>query len=120
MGRNISECLARLGAPVRLLSVVGSDAFGSAVLSSLKDLSIVRTVYSTLCVCVLTMHGKLQWCDLVLGFGQESHVTAEEGLHTAVYSALLNESGGLVAAVSDMDCFNAITPALVKQWVALL
>lgn len=42
VGRNISEVLARLGAPVKLVSAVGSDAFGGSLRASFKTLGIVR------------------------------------------------------------------------------
>ncbi len=37
---------------------------------------------------------------------------------TAVYSALLNETGNLVAAVADMDCFHSITPEFIERYEA--
>jgi hypothetical protein len=42
-------------------------------------------------------------------------VESTPGLRTAVYSALLNEEGGLVAGVADMECFSAITPEVVQR-----
>jgi hypothetical protein len=37
-------------------------------------------------------------------------------VRTAVYSALLNESGNMVAAIADMDCFDSITPEFVARY----
>ncbi len=73
VGRNIAACLGLLGAPVRLVSAVGDDAFGDEALRVTAacgaDVSAVRRV---------------------------------PGGATGTYTALLDSRGELVAAVSDM------------------
>ena len=73
VGRNVAACLGLLGAPVRLVSVVGTDAFGDEVLRVTArcgaDVSGVRRVAG----------------------------------RTGTYTALLDDRGELVAAVSDMS-----------------
>jgi hypothetical protein len=52
-------------------------------------------------------------CRVVL---QEAAFEVQSEGHTAVYSALLNETGNLVAAIADMDGFKAITPEFVYRY----
>jgi pseudouridine kinase len=72
VGRNIAACLGLLGAPVRLVSAVGDDAFGEEVLRATAacgtDVSAVRQVRG----------------------------------RTGTYTAVLDHQGELVSAVSDM------------------
>lgn len=72
VGRNIAACLGLLGAPVRLVSAVGDDAFGDEALRVTAacgaDVGAVRRVPGA----------------------------------TGTYTALLDDRGELVAAVSDM------------------
>ena len=42
VGRNIAECAARLGVPVRFVSVIGADVPGHALKDSFRELNIVR------------------------------------------------------------------------------
>ncbi|MBI4901061.1 MAG: carbohydrate kinase family protein [Actinobacteria bacterium] len=86
VGRNIAACLGLLGAPVRLVSAVGEDAFGDEALRVTAacgaDVSAVRRV---------------------------------PGAATGTYTAVLDDAGELVAAVSDM----AVVDALVLETVHL-
>ncbi|GAB3031636.1 carbohydrate kinase [Nocardioides flavus (ex Wang et al. 2016)] len=72
VGRNIAACLGLLGAPVRLVSAVGDDAFGEEALRVTAecgaDVAAVRRVPGA----------------------------------TGTYTAVLDDRGELVAAVSDM------------------
>lgn len=78
VGRNIAACLGLLGAPVRLVSAVGDDAFGDEALrvtaASGVDVGAVRRVPG----------------------------------RTGTYTALLDSHGELVAAVSDMAIVDAL------------
>ncbi len=61
-GANSSYCLARLGVPVRLLSVVGPDAFGTQLAAILSDAGvdisqITRTAAPTATSVVLVQSG---------------------------------------------------------------
>ena len=79
VGRNIASCLGLLGAPVRLVSAVGRDAFGDEALrvtaSCGADVGAVRRV---------------------------------PGAATGTYTAVLDHRGELVAAVSDMAVVDAL------------
>ena len=85
VGRNIAACLGLLGAPVRLVSAVGDDAFGAEALRVTAacgaDVSAVRRAPGA----------------------------------TGTYTAVLDDRGELVAAVSDM----AIVDQLVLETVHL-
>ncbi|HSF36775.1 MAG TPA: carbohydrate kinase family protein [Nocardioides sp.] len=85
VGRNIASCLGLLGAPVRLVSAVGDDAFGDEALRVTAacgaDVSAVRRAPGA----------------------------------TGTYTAVLDDRGELVAAVSDM----AIVDRLVLETVHL-
>ena len=78
VGRNVAACLGLLGAPVRLVSAVGEDAFGDEALRVTAacgaDVSAVRRV---------------------------------PGAATGTYTAVLDSHGELVAAVSDMAIIDA-------------
>jgi len=78
VGRNIAACLGLLGAPVRLVSAVGDDAFGDEALRVTAacgaDVAAVRRVAGA----------------------------------TGTYTAVLDDRGELVAAVSDMAVVDAL------------
>ena len=78
VGRNIAACLGLLGAPVRLVSAVGDDAFGDEALRVSAacgvDIGAVRRVPGS----------------------------------TGTYTALLDDRGELVAAVSDMAAIDSL------------
>lgn len=78
VGRNIAACLGLLGAPVRLVSAVGDDAFGEEALRVTAacgaDVGAVRRVPGA----------------------------------TGTYTAVLDDRGELVAAVSDMAVVDAL------------
>lgn len=79
VGRNVAACLGLLGAPVRLVSAVGQDAFGDEVLRVTAacgvDVGAVRRV---------------------------------PGARTGTYTAVLDDAGELAAAVSDMAVVDAL------------
>ena len=78
VGRNVAACVGLLGAPVRLVSAVGADAFGDEVLRVTAacgaDVSAVRRVPGP----------------------------------TGTYTALLDDRGELLAAVSDMSAVDGM------------
>ena len=78
VGRNIAACLGLLGAPVRLVSAVGDDAFGDEALRVTAacgvDIGAVRRVPGA----------------------------------TGTYTAVLDDRGELVAAVSDMAAVDGL------------
>jgi pseudouridine kinase len=85
VGRNIAANLAQLGARVALISAVGHDASGSDILAATAKAGV-------------DVSNCLQ--------GEFS---------TGTYCALLDNSGELVGAVSDMEAVKAITPDIVDS-----
>lgn len=83
VGRNIAHNLARLGAKVSLVSVVGNDAHGSAVL------------------------------DETARAGVDVSRVARSSINTGSYVALLDHDGELITALNDMRCVEDITTAVV-------
>ena len=79
VGRNVAACLGLLGAPVRLVSAVGQDAFGDEVL---------RVTAA---------------CGVDVG-----SVRRVPGARTGTYTAVLDDAGELAAAVSDMAVVDAL------------
>ncbi|KAE9051473.1 hypothetical protein PR003_g6401 [Phytophthora rubi] len=79
VGRNIAECLHRLRLDPLLVSSVGNDAPGSVLLENLKRLGL-----------------------------DTSGITVSDKLATAVYSAVLDSTGDMDAAIADMSAFEAI------------
>ncbi|KAH7478888.1 hypothetical protein KRP22_011054 [Phytophthora ramorum] len=79
VGRNIAECLHRLRLDPLLVSSVGNDTSGSVLLENLKTLGL-----------------------------DTSSVHVSDKLPTAVYSAVLDSTGDMDAAIADMSAFEAI------------
>ena len=83
VGRNIAHNLARLGASVALISVVGDDAHGVALIEATR-----RT-------------------------GVEISRMSKTGPATGSYVAMLDHDGELLMAVNDMRAVELITPHMV-------
>jgi len=79
VGRNISECMARLGARVQLISAVGGDSLGDELLEASSSIGI-----------------------------DVSGVTQVADARTGTFSGLLDGRGDLVGAVVDMGVYSAI------------
>jgi pseudouridine kinase len=90
VARNIAENLARLGAPVALMTAVGSDAAGAALLVHAQDAGI--DTGATL---------RLQ--------------DASSGTYTAV----LDGGGDMLVALADMALYDALTPDWLATRAAL-
>lgn len=78
VGRNIAACLGLLGAPVRLVSAVGDDAFGDEVLR------------------------------VTAACGADVGAVRRAPGATGTYTAVLDDRGELVAAVSDMEIIDQL------------
>jgi pseudouridine kinase len=83
VARNVAENLARLGRGVRMLSRVGDDEVGRAVVSHLQSLSIDTSLVTT------------------------------SPQPTASYTAILQPNGELVLGLADMAVYDEITPELL-------
>lgn len=86
VGRNIAENLARLGHSVTLVSAVGDDAAGAELLRGLEAVGV-----------------DTQFC------------LRAAGRSTSHYLCILDRSGGLHAAVSDMEVLEALGPAEITE-----
>lgn len=86
VARNVAENLARLGAPVRLLSAVGDDAAGRALLDELQALGVDVTASLRLA-----------------------------GQATGSYTAVLDPKGAMVLALAEMAVTEALTPEFLQQ-----
>lgn len=86
VARNVAETLARLEKSVGLVSLVGEDEAGRAVLHHLTDLGV-----------------------------EVSQTVVSSISNTAEYAAILDEAGGLHIAMAAMDAFEAITPAVLEN-----
>lgn len=110
-GRNIAEVAARLGvAPVALVTSLGDDWAAKG---------IAQHCAGQLGVHVLTVHAEAASAASAasatpaLSSSSTAPQLSPAAARTPVYSALLDEAGELVAAVADMDAFDALTPAAV-------
>ena len=90
VGRNIAENLARLGAPVALLSVVGDDDAGTRLIEGSTAAGI----------------------DMSL-------VTRAKG-NTGTYAVVIDRHGEMVIGVADMRLIDAITPRFIARHKAQL
>jgi pseudouridine kinase len=84
VARNIAENLARLGTPVALLTAVGNDSSGAALLAHAESAGIAT-------------HGALRLDDAASG----------------TYTAVLDANGDMVVALADMALYDRLTPAFV-------
>ena len=91
VGRNIAENLSRMGVPVVMLTVVGDDAYAKEIQKNCRELGI----------------------DL-------SHSLTAPGQRTSAYLCLNDADGEIVAAVSDMDIYQRITPAFLESRLELM
>jgi len=81
VGRNLAECLARLGLKPVFVSAIGTDPLGVMMLKHCEEVNMVtRGIYT-------------------------SKVN-----HTGTYSAILSQNGEFHVAVGDMDIHKVITP----------
>lgn len=85
VARNVAECLARLGASVRIITAIGDDDGGHALARSFAGTGI-----------------------------DAGSVMTVEGGTTAEYTAALWE-GELFAGFADMEIFDALTPEVVAE-----
>lgn len=81
VARNIAENLARLGAPVALITAVGNDASGRALLAHAEDAGI-------------DTRGALRL----------------DGASSGTYTAVLGQDGEMVVALADMALNDRLTP----------
>jgi pseudouridine-5'-phosphate glycosidase/pseudouridine kinase len=88
VGRNIAECLARMGDPPLLLAAVGADDFGRS----------------------------LRAACAALGMPPEGLVEDGAGRGTAVYAASLDDRRELVTAVADMGVMNALDAGIMQRF----
>lgn len=85
VGRNIAENLAYLDVHVQLISAVGSDLYGDQIMESCQSIGIDTA--------------------LMKRFGD---------YRTSVYMQVMNDSGQLEMAISDMDIMMHITPKVLE------
>ena len=86
VARNVAENLARLGQSVSIITSVGCDASGTAILAQAEEAGIdVRAV------------------------------ACHEDCATGTYLAVINPSGDLALALDDMEILKTIRPAAIRQ-----
>ena len=81
VARNIAENLARLSAPVSLLTVIGDDSSGKALLEHAEAAGI-------------DVRGTLRL----------------QGVCTGTYTAVLDDHGEMMLALADMELYDTLTP----------
>lgn len=86
VARNVAENLARLGTPVRLVSAVGDDAAGEALLATLARTGV-----------------------------DVERVRPRPDLPTGSYTAVLDHAGDLVIGVADMAAVESLPPADIDE-----
>ena len=86
VARNVALNLARLGRPAKLVSVLGDDRDGDALVAELRT------------------HG----VDC-------QHAAQLEGRATASYTALLDAAGELLCGLADADIYEALTPQRLES-----
>jgi pseudouridine-5'-phosphate glycosidase/sugar/nucleoside kinase (ribokinase family) len=119
VGRNIAEGLARLGTHPLLLTAVGDDAFGDQLLSHAASLQGEMGVGS---YRYGGKGGGESGGEGGGGFGGSggvcgidvSRVLRVSGERTATYTAVMDHTSDLIAAIADMDVHRHVTPEYVR------
>lgn len=91
VGRNIAEACGRLGAEVKLLSAVGSDAYGDLIMKNTRQSGV-----------------------------DVSRVHVDHIIPTSAYLALLDARGDMLYGVNDMAAIKAVTPQYLKAHHGLI
>ncbi len=91
VGRNIAENLARLGAPVTMISAVGNDYFGQMILQSCKDAGI----------------------DI-------SGIDVIPNARSSSYLVLTDSDGDMLAAISDMHIIKQLEADFILRHADIL
>ena len=91
VARNVAESLARLGVEVGLVSILGQDEAGDALLGDLRRLGV-----------------------------DVSAVARAEDERTGEYVAVVAPNGDLFVGLADMEIFSLLTPAHIERAAALL
>jgi pseudouridine kinase len=86
VGLNVARDLARLGLRVRLVTRVGADHEGEAIIAAAAADGV-----------------------------ESSSIGVVTGSRTATYRAAFDNEGGLIVGIADMDIFDDICPAVVRQ-----
>jgi pseudouridine kinase len=86
VARNVAENLVRLGVPVGLITAVGTDAAGAALLAHAEGLGI-------------DTRGVLRLADAATG----------------TYTAVLDQDGEMAVALADMALYDRVTPDFVAS-----
>lgn len=86
VGRNIAECLSRMGADPFLISSVGKDHQGEMILTNMTNL------------------------------GMDTRGIFISDLPTASYSIVADQSGELIMAVGDMENHDGVSPETLKNF----
>jgi len=119
VGRNIAEGLARLGAHPLLLADVGDDAFGDQLLSHAASLQGEMGVGSYRYGGEGGSESGGEGGGGVGGSGgvcgiDVSRVLRVSGERTATYTAVMDHTSDLIAAIADMDVHRHVTPEYVR------
>lgn len=91
VGRNIAECLAGLCTPVKLITVLGRDAFGLMIEEDARSKGI-----------------------------KTESIVWEEDLATSIYISLHDQEGDMACAVNDMGNIERLTPQRLRNFEAEL
>lgn len=86
VGRNIAENLVRLGVNTRLITAIGDDIYGMKILNECRDIGI----------------------DL-------EHSLKLKGYDSSVYMSILDSSGDMHLAISQMDILDNMSIDFIKQ-----
>lgn len=86
VARNVAENIARLEMEASLVSILGNDENGRAVLADLASLRV-----------------------------DTRHVAISQDHATAEYVAILQPDGGLAVGLADMAIFDALTPSMLHE-----
>jgi len=94
VGRNVAEAMARLHRQPVMVTHVGRDSLGDALVENMRATGITPALARDVC---------------------PEHTPSDS--RTGVYNAVLDEAGDLVAAIADMEAFDHVAPHTVQACV---
>ncbi|KAK3535667.1 hypothetical protein QTP70_019733 [Hemibagrus guttatus] len=111
VGRNIADCLSRLGQTVLFISAIGADSHSDAVLNYCKHMFHVNLGVRSELDLGQRDPGSLLYIQ------QDTHAIARlQGQRTATYCAVITESGELSLGLGDMDIHQEIKEQYVSRY----
>ncbi|XP_061085884.1 uncharacterized protein zgc:136858 [Conger conger] len=109
VGRNIADCMARLGEPALLISAVGADTQGEALLSHCSHMD-------TRGVARIPGHRTATYCAVITGGGELSLGLGDMDIHQQITAQYVTQFEDLLST-ADLICLDGNIPVSTIDYV---